>query len=87
MELIVVILFVLLFLVALIVFSCLFYKYASQRQKQLQQMKEINLEKIWTIDGASSNIFHEKNLSKEKLPENKDINAKLKQMDVHASLV
>ena len=87
MEFLILITFIVLFLIGLIIISCLFFKYVSQRQKQLQQMKEINLEKIWTIDTNPKNIYHEENSSKDKLNETKDINTKLKQVDVHGSLV
>jgi len=84
MELIIILFFIMIFLSILMILSCLFYKYYNQRQKQLIKIKEINLEKIWTIDNCSTNIFKESN---EKIPEKKDINLKLKQTDIQASLV
>ena len=75
---------VLIFISILLIFSCLFYKYHHQRRKQLIQIKEMNFEKIWTIEPSSTNIFKETN---EKLSEKKDINLKLKQNDIQASLV
>ncbi|CAF2970734.1 unnamed protein product [Rotaria sp. Silwood2] len=66
------------------IITCLFYKYYNQRQKQIKQIKEITLEKIWTIEHSSTNIFKESN---DKLSEKKDINLKLKQIDIQASLV
>jgi hypothetical protein len=66
------------------ILSCLFYKYHHQREKQLIKIREINFEKIWTIENSSTNIFKETN---EKIPEKKDINSKLKQIDIQASLV
>jgi hypothetical protein len=66
------------------ILSCLFYKYHHQRQKQLIQIREITLDKIWTVENSSTNIFKETN---EKIPEKKDINSKLKQIDIQASLV
>jgi hypothetical protein len=83
-ELIIILLFIIIFISILMILSCLFYKYYNQRQKQLIKFKEINLEKIWTIENSSANIFKESN---EKIPEKKDINLKLKQIDIQASLV
>ena len=88
MEFVIVLLFILLFVVILLVLSCLFYKSSIRRQKQIEQLKGINLEKVWTIGNGSSNIYeHEKSVPKEKVTDKKDINAKLKQIDVQASLV
>jgi hypothetical protein len=84
LELIFILTFTMIFLSILMIVSCLFYKYYNQRQKQLKQIKEITFEKIWTIEHSSANIFKE---SIEKLPEKKDINLKLKQTDIQASLV
>ena len=84
MELIILLVFILLFLAILMIISCLFYKYSHQKQKQFKQIKEINFEKIWTIESSSTNIFKEAN---EKILEKKDINLKLKQIDIQASLV
>ena len=83
-ELIIILLLILLFLFVLMIVSCLFYKYYNQRQKQFKQIKAMTFEKIWSIDNSSKNIFKE---SKEKMPEKKDINLKLKQIDIEASLV
>lgn len=82
-ELIIILTFLMLFLSILMILSCIFYKYYHQRQRQLTKIREINLEKIWTIEN-SSNLFKETN---EKLTEKKDINLKLKQIDIQASLV
>ncbi|CAF5193788.1 unnamed protein product [Rotaria magnacalcarata] len=84
MELIILLLFIVIFLSILMIVTCLFYKYYNQRQKQLTQIQQISFEKIWTIENSSKNIFQESN---EKIPEKKDINTKLKQTDVQASLV
>lgn len=84
MELIIISTFLLVFISILMILSCIFYKYYNQRQKQFIQIREINLEKIWTIESSSNNIFKESN---DKLPEKKDINLKLKQIDIQASLV
>ncbi|CAF3722031.1 unnamed protein product [Rotaria socialis] len=84
MELIILLLFIVIFLSILMIVTCLFYKYYNQRQKQLKQIQQISFEKIWTIENSSKNIFQESN---EKIPEKKDINTKLKQTDVQASLV
>lgn len=74
------------FLFILISLSYIFYRYSHRRrQQQLRQLKEINLEKIWTIEHHSTNLFKEQ--TNEKLPEKKDINLKLKQTDIQASLV
>ena len=84
MELIVIITFLTLFISILMIISCLFYKYSYQRQKQLKQLRNIQFDKVWTIESDSNNIYKETN---DKLSEKKDINCKLKQIDVHASLV
>ncbi len=84
MEFLIIFLFIILFISILMILSCLFYKYHHQREKQLIQIREINFEKIWTIENSSTNIFKETN---EKIPEKKDINSKLKQIDIQASLV
>lgn len=76
--------FLLTFLLILIILSYIFYKYSHRRQQQLQQLKQINLDKVWTVEQHSINVFKETN---EKLPEKKDINLKLKQTDIQASLV
>ena len=83
-ELIIVLTFLILFISILIILSYLFYKYTNQKRKQLIKIRQINLEKIWTIENSSTNIFKETN---DKLPEKKDINLKLKQIDIQASLV
>lgn len=83
-ELIITILFMILFLCILMIISCLFYKYYNQRQKQLKQIQKITFDKIWTIENSSPNLYKESN---EKTLEKKDINLKLKQIDVQASLV
>ncbi|CAF0870541.1 unnamed protein product [Adineta ricciae] len=83
-ELLILFIFILLFLSILMIISCLYYKSSNQKRKQLQQIKEITFDKIWTIENSSTNIFKE---SKEKVIEKNDINAKLKQTDVQASLV
>jgi heme/copper-type cytochrome/quinol oxidase subunit 2 len=87
MELFIVLGFVLVFLLVLMILTCLFYKYAVQRRKQWQQMKSIHLDKIWTIESTSTNIFNNVSTTKEKLSNKDNINGKLKQLDVHASLV
>lgn len=84
MELIIIITFLTLFISILMIISCLFYKYSYQRQKQLKQLREIHFDKVWTVESSSNNIYKETN---DKLSEKKDINCKLKQIDVHASLV
>jgi hypothetical protein len=97
MEFTIIFLFVMIFVLIIMVLSCLFYK---QKRKQFKQMKEVNLEKIWTVEKCSmdlektwnvekcsTNVFQEKNNSLEKISEKKDINSKLKQIDVQASLV
>jgi hypothetical protein len=66
------------------ILTCLFYKYSNQKRKQLKQIQEIHFDKIWTIEASSTNIFKESN---EKTLEKKDINLKLKQIDIQASLV
>lgn len=87
MDLIILISVVTLFLVALIIVSVLFHKYQTQRRKQWQQVKNLNLEKIWTIESSSNNLYTSNDSLKEKLPEKDDIKSKLKQIDIHASLV
>lgn len=84
MELIIILLFIIVFLSILMIVTCLFYKYYNQRQKQLRQLQEITFDKIWTVENSSKNLYQESN---EKIPEKKDINSKLKQIDVQASLV
>ncbi|CAF3903583.1 unnamed protein product [Adineta steineri] len=85
MELIILLFFIVLFISILIILSCIFYKYSNQKRKQLRQIQEINFEKIWTVENnASTNVFKESN---EKILEKKDINLKLKQIDIQASLV
>lgn len=81
-ELIIFIGLLVVFLVALIVLSCLFQKFVSQRRKQLEQIKQINLEKVWTIETHSKNLYQTNfDSPKEKTFESKDINSKLKEND------
>jgi flagellar basal body-associated protein FliL len=84
-EFILILLFIMIFLFIIIILSCLFYKSYHQKQKQLRKIQEITFEKIWTIETSSTNVFKESN--DDKIQEKKDINLKLKQIDIQASLV
>lgn len=88
MELIILISLISIFLSALILLVCLFQKYQLQRRKQWEQVKNLNLEKIWTVESSSNNLYSSDSSSlKEKLPEKENIKEKFKVNDLHASLV